>query len=146
MKHLKKNFYMKTINREFFEQLGNLFYSLAVDRSVEPIEFSELKMLISKDWMAQPQDSDLPIPEGVHSMFFTIDTLLATNVPSEEAYNDFARYYRLHPEVFTEELIERIHETVKEINAVFPMDKANKRNHFGDLLLLLRMNRKATNY
>jgi hypothetical protein len=137
---------MKTNNREFFEQLGNLFYSLAVDRSVEPIEFSELKMLISKDWMAQPQNSDMPIPEGVHFMFFTIDTLLTTRVSSEEAYKDFARYYRLNPEMFTEELVERIHETAIEINALFPMHNPYKKNHFGDLLLLLGTKKKATNY
>jgi hypothetical protein len=35
---------MKSDSREFFEQLGNLFYSLATDRSIEPIEFSELKL------------------------------------------------------------------------------------------------------
>lgn len=137
---------MKTINREFFEQLGNLFYSLAVDRSVEPIEFSELKMLISKDWMAHPQDSDLPIPEDVHFMFFAIDTLLTTKVSSEEAYNDFARYYRLNPEMFTEELVDRIQETASEINALFPMHNPYKRNHLGDLLLLLRTEKKATKY
>jgi hypothetical protein len=103
-------------------------------------------MLISKNWMAQPQDSDLPIPEDVHFMFFTIDTLLTTDVASDEAYKDFARYYRLNPEMFTEELVERIHETAIEINALFPLDNASKKNHLDDLLLLIRMKKKQINH
>ena len=137
---------MKTSNREFFEQLGNLFYALAVDRSIAPIEFSELKMLISKDWMAQPQYSDFPVPDGVHFMFITIDTLLATNVSSHEAYSDFARFYRTNPEIFTEELVKRIHETAMAINGLFPMHNPYKRNHVGDLLLLLKAEKKAADY
>jgi hypothetical protein len=137
---------MKTSNREFFEQLGNLFYALAVDRSLEPIEFSELKMLISKDWMAQPQDSDFPIPEGVHFMFITIDTLLAANASSHETYSDFARFYHTNPEIFTEELIKRIHDTAMEINGFFPMHNPYKKNHYGDLVVLLSAEKKAANY
>ena len=129
---------MKTINRDFFEQLGNLFYSLAVDRSVEPIEFSELKMLISKNWMTHPQESDLPIPEGVHLIFYTIDTLLATNVPTEEAYGDFARFYAANPDMFTDKRVERLRETAQDINSLFPMRSAASKNHLEDLLHLIR--------
>jgi hypothetical protein len=134
---------MNPSNREFFEQLGNLFYSLAVDRSVEPIEFSELKLLISKSWMTHPQDSDLPVPEGVHFIFYTIDTLLATNVPSEESYNEFARYYALNPEIFTAKRVERIRETAKDIDNFFPLRKPKSKNHLEDLLHLIREEKDA---
>lgn len=134
---------MKTITREFFEQLGNLFYALAVDRSMEPIEFSELKLLISKNWMAQPQDADLPVPEGIHSIFYTIDTLLATNVPSEETYGDFARYYAMNPEIFTDKRVERIRETANDINTLFPMRSTKSKNHLEDLLHLIRVKEDA---
>jgi hypothetical protein len=137
---------MTTDNREFFEQLGNLFYALAVDRSIEPIEFSELKMLISKDWMSQPQDSDLPIPQDVHFMFVEMDTLQATNVPSSEAYNSFARFYSLHPEIFTTALVERIKETATSINTLFPAHHPYKKNHLGDLLILLKKKTNIANY
>jgi hypothetical protein len=137
---------MKTDNREFFEQLGNLFYSLGVDRSVEPIEISEFKMLISKDWMSQPQDSQLPIPEGVHCMFLAIDALLAADAPSDEAYRDFAKYYAFHPEAFTAELVERIRETALAINTFFPQHKAYKKNHLADLITLLKPKRKQTSF
>lgn len=135
---------METTNRDFFEQLGNLFYSLAIDRSVEPIEVSEFKMLISKDWMSQPQDSDLPVPEGVHFMFLAIDNLFAVDTPSDEAYRDFSKYYTMHPEIFTSELVERIHETALGINTLFPMHNTYKKNHFADLVTLLKTKRKAT--
>lgn len=135
---------MKKINREFFEQLGNLFYSLAVDRSVKPIEFSELKLLISKNWMNHPQDSDLPVPEDLHFIFFTIDTLLTTNVPPEDAYNDFARYYSLNQNLFTRELAEKIQQTAKEIDTLFPLQTSGSSDHLSDLLTLLTANEQST--
>jgi hypothetical protein len=136
---------MKTDSREFFEQLGNLFYSLALDRAIEPIEFSELKMLISKDWMAHPQDSDLPVPENVHLMFVEMDTLQATQVPSADAFNSFVRYYNLHSEVFTAALTDNIRETATSINAQFPALNPYKKDHFGDLLKLLKRKTNITN-
>ena len=129
---------MKTDNREFFEQLGNLFYALAVGHSIEPIEVSELKMLISKDWMAYPQDSDLPVPQDVHFMFFEMDTLEAAQTSASEAYNNFAKFYRLHPEVFTAALVDRIIETATSINALFPVRIPSKKDYFAELLELLR--------
>lgn len=135
---------MTTIDREFFEQLGNLFYSLAVDRSVKPIEYSELKLLISKNWMTHPQDSDLPVPENVHFIFFTIDTLLTTNVSTEEAYNDFANYYSSNENLFTGELVDKILETAKELSSLFPLRTDGNRDHFRDLLTLLTAKEKST--
>ena len=129
---------MKTDNREFFEQLGNLFYALAVGHSIEPIEVSELKMLISKDWMAYPQDSDLPIPQDVNFMFFEMDTLEAAQTSASEAYNNFAKFYRLHPEVFTPALVDRIIETATSINTFFPARIPTKKDYFAELLELLR--------
>lgn len=137
---------MKTDNREFFEQLGNLFYALAVDRSIEPIEFSELKMIISKYWMSQPQDSELPIPQDVHFMFVEMDTLQTTEVPSSEGYNSFARFYSLHPESFTTELVDRIKETATSIDALFPKHHPYKKNHLSDLLILLGKKKNIANY
>jgi hypothetical protein len=136
---------MKSDSREFFEQLGNLFYSLAMDRSIEPIEISELKMVISKDWMAQPQDSDLPIPENVHLMFVEMDTLQSTKVTSADAFNSFARYYALHPEVFTDQLLDRIKETATSINSLFPVHNPYKKDHLGDLLTLMRKKKNIAN-
>lgn len=129
---------MKTDNREFFEQLGNLFYALAVGHSIEPIEVSELKMLISKDWMAFPQDSDLPIPQDVHFMFVEMDALEAAPTSASEAYNNFAKFYRLHPEVFTPALVDRIMETAASINSFFPARIPGKKDFFAELRELLR--------
>ena len=42
---------MKIDNRDIFEQIGNLFYSIAADQHVKPLEVGELKALISKDWL-----------------------------------------------------------------------------------------------
>jgi hypothetical protein len=135
---------MQSNSRELFEQLGKLFYSLAADRSIEPIEVSELKMLISKDWMAQPQDSKLPVPEDVHLMFVEMDTLQTTQVPSADAFNSFADYYASHPEAFTPLLLDRIRKTATSINALFLAHSPYKKDHFGDLLTLLNKKMNPT--
>jgi len=40
---------MEKFERDIFEQLGNLFYSIAKDQQVVPLQFGELKMLLRKD-------------------------------------------------------------------------------------------------
>ena len=129
---------MKTDNREVFEQLGNLFYSIAVGNSIKPIEVSELKMLISKDWMNHPQGSDLPIPQGVNFLFFELDTLQGNEVSPAEAYTNFAKFYCLHPEVFTEALVERIRDTATSINFLFPSRVVSSKDFYEELLTLLQ--------
>lgn len=136
---------METDSREFFEQVGNLFYSLSVDRSIEPIEVSELKMLISKDWMAQPQNSGLPTPENVHAMFVEMDALQTAQVTAADAFNSFARYYDEHSEDFTAAIIDRIIKTATAINALLPVHDPDKKNYFGDLRLLFRKKTNITN-
>jgi len=135
---------MKTDNREFFEELGNLFYALAVGHSIEPIEVSELKMLISKDWMTHPQGSNLPIPQDVNFIFFEMDTLQATQVPAAEAYTKFAKFYCLHPEVFTEALVERIRDTATSINFLFPSRVVSSKDFYDELLTLLQREENIT--
>lgn len=137
---------MKTDNREFFEKLGGLFYSLAADRGIQPLEFSELKMLVSRDWMSQPQDSELPIPENVHLMFVEMDTLQATEVPSTEAFNNFTTFYARHPGIFTSELLDRIRETALAVDAFFPDSRPGKKNHLADLLILLKQKKDLAKY
>ena len=95
-------------------------------------------MLISKNWMAYPQDSDLPIPQDVHFIFFEIDTLEAAQTSALEAYNNFAKFYRLHPEVFNPGLTERIIQTSTSIHSLFPARTPSKRDYLSDLLALLR--------
>ena len=55
-----------------------------------------------------------------------------------DAFNSFARYYAEHPEVFTTALLDRIKETATSINALFPVHNPKKKDHFGDLLIMLR--------
>jgi hypothetical protein len=103
-------------------------------------------MIISKYWMSQPQDSDLPIPQDVHFMFVEMDTLQATEVPSSEAYNSFVRFYNLQPGSFTAELVDRIKETATAIDELFPKNHPYKKNHLSDLFILLGKKKNIANY
>ena len=93
---------MKMDNRDVYEQLGNLFYAIATDQMIKPLEIGQLKMLISEEWLPRNAGSDgSMISEEAHCILVTIDTLQGNNVTSDEAFRDFAKFYAVHQEVFT---------------------------------------------
>jgi hypothetical protein len=114
---------MKIDNRDIFEQIGNLFYAIAADQHVKPLEVAELKLLISSDWLPRNFNTDQSIvPDETHFILFTMDTLAANSVPAKEAFSEFAKFYTVHPEIFSGELKERILKTAIDIVKVFKAD------------------------
>lgn len=114
---------MKSEDRDLFEQIGNLFYSIATDQHVKAIEVAELKSLISKDWAPESaRASKTKVSDETHVMFMAMDTLTGDGVGAEEAYNQFLHFYSLHPELFSPKLKERILNTAESITTVFISD------------------------
>ena len=114
---------MKIDNRDIFEQIGNLFYAIAANQHVKPLEIAELKLLISSDWLPRNFEKDQSIiPDETHFIIFTMDTLAANGVQAQEAFNEFAKFYTIHPEVFSNELRERILKTAVDIVKIFKAD------------------------
>jgi hypothetical protein len=121
---------MKFENRDIFEQIGTLFYAIAAEQHVKPLEVAELKMLISRDWLPRTLDQTKAFAsDETHFILTTMDTLQASETLALDAFNQFVKFYRLHPEVFTRELTQRILGTAMGITRVFradnPQDNAN---------------------
>jgi hypothetical protein len=111
---------MKIDNRDIFEQIGNLFYAIAAVQHVKPLEIAELKLLISSEWLPRNFETDQSIiPDETHFILFTMDTLAANSVSAQEAFNEFAKFYTVHPEVFSNELKERVLKTAIDIVKIF---------------------------
>ena len=130
---------MENFKRGIFEQLGNLFYAIARDQHVAPIEFGELKMLLRQDWLTDPQhiESDL-VSEAAHLIALTMDTLQIEAVSAEQAFDTFTRFYSRHYEQFSEALKEKILTTAQAISDIFPSGVRVKNNHIIKLRLLFQ--------
>lgn len=130
---------MKIDSRDFFEQLGNLFYAIAAEQHVKPLEAGELKLLISRDWLPRSLGQNRSVvSDETHFILMTMDTLQAAETSARAAYNQFAKFYSLHPEIFTTELTERILQTAIEITAVFKADNPSDNTHLVALRKLMK--------
>jgi len=128
---------MKTDNRDIYEQIGHLFYAIAADQHVKPIEIGELKLLINKDWLPRNLGLDHMVSDAAHFIFLTLDVLQNSSISSKEAYSSFVKFYTLHKEVFTNELKQLILNTTSEITRVFA-EKNSENKYLTELKSLLQ--------
>jgi hypothetical protein len=126
---------MKIENRDIYEQIGNLFYAVATDQHVAPIELAELKSMISKDWL--PRNPEAMISDETHWILLVLDALEGANAPSDIAYKNFKTFFQLHPEVFRKEVRQRIYDTCEEITKVFHPEKVHTHSKLMDLLKVM---------
>lgn len=114
---------MKIESRDIFEQIGNLFYAIAADQHVKPLEVGELKALISKDWLPRnlAKNKSL-VSDETHFIIMAMDTLEGAGATARNAFAEFAKFYKQHPGLFTEEVKQRILDTAVEITKIFKAD------------------------
>lgn len=128
---------METFEREIFEELGNLFYSIAKDQHVTPLQFGELKMLLQKDWLNDSRDiASGSVNEASHLILFAMDTLQGQSASPDAAFESFARFYGDHHEQFSEALKDEIIRTAMAVTQVFPSREGKKNSHIAKLEFL----------
>ncbi len=131
---------MKVDNRDIYEQIGNLFYSIAADQHVKPLEVGELKSLISKDW--RPLNlTESVVSEETHCIVMTMDSLQGNQVSALMAFGEFSKFYSLHPEVFSKEVKQRMLDTAVEITTIFKADNPFNNPHLAALKDLLKLDK-----
>ncbi len=129
---------MENFKHDIFEQMGNLFYAIALDQHVEPLQFGELKMLLRKDWLDELTPiSTSNVTEASHLVSLKMDTLQAESATAEDAFNEFTKFYATHREQFSAALKEKIGKTAEAITEVFPLEHNIKNNHITKLKMLL---------
>jgi hypothetical protein len=131
---------MKIDNRDIFEQIGNLFYAIAADQHVKPLEVGELKSMISKDWLPRNL-SESGVSDETHCIIMTMDSLTGSNATAKEAFNAFSKFYALHSEVFSKEVKQRMLDTAVEITKIFKADNPFSNPHLVALRDLLRFHK-----
>lgn len=115
---------MEAFRREIFEQLGNLFYAVAIEQHMSLISSGELKMAVRKNWLGASNgyDSQSKVSEAAHLIAVTIDALQADGTPSSEAFSAFEKFFRQHEEQFSYALKQQILETADTIMNTLPSD------------------------
>jgi hypothetical protein len=132
---------MKIDNRDIFEQIGTLFYAIAAEQQVKPLETAELKFLISEDWLPRNlEETKGVVSDETHFILTTMDNLEGAETPAREAFSQFAKFYELHPEVFTVALTQRILDTGIKITRIFKADHPEDNAH---LVALRRLFKKV---
>lgn len=128
---LIKHYVMKTDIQDIYEQVGNLFYAIAKEQDIKPIQLGELKLVVSENWLPGYNESNdyFPTP-AAHTILITLDALQASDMTAREAYNKFVGFYILHTHVFTHELRIHILETVFEIARIFSPPASSIPNQF----------------
>lgn len=110
---------MKIEKRDIYEQIGNLFYAIAADQHVKPLEVAELKLLISRDWLPRLEEFIDGYDSDATEILLTMDNLQANATAADKAYYKFARFYTKHSNVFTAELKDKILQTTLDITQIF---------------------------
>lgn len=130
---------MKGFETEIFEMLGSLFYAIARDQHVAPLEVGELKMVIRKEWYADPESTtEGVVPEASHNIVLAMDTLAAAGCSADEAFETFSKFYISHKAEFPDSLRKKILSTAEAITEVFPTRSRLKNNHIIKLRLLFQ--------
>lgn len=126
---------MKIDNRDIFEQLGNLFYAIAAAQHVKPLEVAELKSLISNDWLPRNWNESM-VSDEAHGILIAMDTAEGNKVSAKDAFTDFSRFYKLHPDAFPVEVRKRIVDTASKITKIFEADNPNQNSQLKALKAL----------
>ena len=136
---------MKIDNQDIYEQIGNLFYSIAADQHIKPLEVAELKLLISKDWLPRNlAETESIVSDETHYILVTMDTLETERVSAKDAFREFQKFYTSHPEVFTKEIKQRLLDTALEITKLFRADNPFENQHLLVLRDILGLNEVKT--
>lgn len=127
-------FYSEEIGNQFYQQLGKLFYVMAMaDKVVRPDEVSKLREDIRKYWLDVDEVKDEFGTDAAYQMEIIFDWLQDEEHDGETYFAEFARFYKTHREKFSEKIKALIIKTCSHIASSY-----SGRNK-SELILLARL-------
>ena len=92
----------KKQGNEFYQNLGKLFYAVAMsDHSVHMKELEKLNEVVSDHWLDVDDIEDEFGTDSAHQITTVFDWLLEYEKDGEEIYEDFEEFYTDHKTLFT---------------------------------------------
>ncbi len=106
--------------KHFYQQLGQLFYSLAsIDKKVNKTEIIRLKQIINQEWLPLENTLDEFSSDAAFQIEIVFDWLVDNNWNTKDAIPEFVEFKKEHESVFTNTIIELILKTSREIASSF---------------------------
>jgi hypothetical protein len=111
---------MTTNYQKIYEQLGNLFFAIAMaDNHLKHKEVEKLKELVNKEWVPLEHSTDEFGTDAAYYIYISFDYLTDSFTTAEEAFYTFKVYYEIHKAVFSEKLKAKILTTATDIAVSF---------------------------
>ena len=110
----------KVDKRAGLEQIGNLFYAIAVDQQLKLLQVPQLQQIISRTWIPKnSRTEEFMVSDATHYILSAIDENIASRRSSDEAFDQFVSFYNRHSTMFTQEVKEVIWKTAGDITNIF---------------------------
>lgn len=104
------------IGIKFYENLGKLFYSVAmIDGAVHIKELDKLKELVLEDWLPVDTIEDAYKTDAAYQITSVFDWLLEYEKSSDYCFKTFIAFYKEHTALFTNEIKSLIMQTANAI-------------------------------
>lgn len=105
----------KTING-LYENLGKLFYAVAIsDGTVHSNEWEKVKEYVKEDWLYVDDFTDRYGTDAANQIEIVFDVLMESEKSSEECFDEFKDFYKIHPHAFSEQIKALTKKTAKAI-------------------------------
>lgn len=128
----------KTMN-EFYQSLGQLFYAVAIcDGSVNLKEWDKVEEIVKEKWLYVDDFTDRYGTDAADQIETVFDSLLEYEKTSEECFQEFKKFYKENPHVFSEEIKSLTKETTNAIADSSSKKNNSERNLLAKIDLLLQ--------
>lgn len=118
---------------KFNESIAYLFYAVAaIDGKVRIEEKREIKALVDQYWTSES--------EGINSrdiIFSTLRKVISSGLNAEVVFQNFKKYFHLHPEQFDEKIKKKIMDAANGITMAFHGRNKSESVLLGHLYFLL---------
>ena len=122
------------IGNEFYQNLGKLFYAVAMaDKTVHPMEIEKLKSAVKKHWLTVDMVEDEFGTDAAYQIEIVFDWLQQEEKKSDTYFREFIDFYEEHPSRFSNTIKLLIYRTADAIASSF----ANKNK--SELILLAKL-------
>ncbi len=130
---------LKKTDNEFYQNLGKLFYAVAMaDKTVRPIEIQRLKEDVKKYWLPVDDVEDGFGTDAAYQIEIVFDWLQQEEKESEACYDEFADFYSDNPGNFNQKIKKLIWKTADGIASSFSGKNKSELVLLAKLKLLLQ--------
>ena len=108
------------IGNEFYQNLGKLFYAVAMaDNNVRPKEVERLRKYVRQFWLDVDDFEDEFHTDSAYQIEIVFDWLESEEKDGDDYFKEFEEFYNEHPEKFSDKLKKLIVETAESIASSF---------------------------